>query len=81
LKVVYSPGAGVALNLKSIPGYIIDLKTMTGAILRKTKTRANTSSEISKKDNKKRGTKRTKTWTQKLHVGGLRLPKVLKNKI
>ena len=39
LKVVCSPGAGVALNFKSIPGYIIGLKTMTRAILRKTKTR------------------------------------------
>jgi hypothetical protein len=39
LKVVCSPGAGVALNFKSIPGYIIGLKTMTRAILRKTKTK------------------------------------------
>ena len=39
LKVVCSPRAGVALNVKSIPGYIIGLKTMTRAILRKTKTR------------------------------------------
>jgi hypothetical protein len=67
LKVVCSPGAGVALNVKSIPGYITGLKIVTGTILRKTKTRAKTSNEISKKDNKKHGTKRTKTWTEKLH--------------
>jgi hypothetical protein len=60
LKVVCSPGAGVALNIKSIPGYIIGLKTMTGAILRKTKTRANTSSEISKKTTKSVGRREQK---------------------
>jgi hypothetical protein len=54
LKVVCSPGAGAALNVKSIPGYIIDLKTMTWTILRKTKTRAKTSSEISKKYTKQK---------------------------
>jgi hypothetical protein len=66
LKVVCSPRAGVALNFKSIPGYIIGLKTMTRAILRKTKTREKQVVKAQKKDNKKRGTKRTKTWTEKV---------------
>ena len=39
---------------------------MTRAILRKTKTREKQVVKAQKKDNKKRGTKRTKTWTEKV---------------